>query len=77
MIERISFNKASERAVWCYAATRRANLGSTSVEYSVITLIVITVLFLPLPGLGDSLVSTFVSALKQFQSNSTFLMSMP
>jgi len=56
---------------------RRMHQGSTSVEYAVVSLIVITVLFLPLPGLDESLVSTFVMALKQFQSNTTFLMSMP
>ena len=77
MAEKIPIQRRAGRTTLCYPTTRKANLGSASVEYSVITLIVITVLFLPLPGLEESLVSSFVTALKQFQSNTTFLMSMP
>ncbi|MGQ7848684.1 hypothetical protein ACUNV4_29580 [Granulosicoccus sp. 3-233] len=51
--------------------------GSASVEYVVLTLIVVGVLFLPLPGLGESLVNTLVSALRQFQANTTYLLSLP
>ena len=51
--------------------------GSASVEYTVLTFVVVTVLFLPLPGLGESLVETLVSALRQFQANTTYLYSLP
>ncbi|ASJ74656.1 hypothetical protein [Granulosicoccus antarcticus] len=51
--------------------------GSTSVEYAVLTFVVVTVLFLPLPGLGSSLVETLMSALRQFQANTTYLYSLP
>ena len=51
--------------------------GSASVEYTVLTFVVVTVLFVPLPGIGESLVETVVSALRQFQANSTYLYSMP
>ncbi len=51
--------------------------GSASVEYAVLTFVVVTVLFVPLPGLGESLVETLVSALRQFQANSTYLYSLP
>ena len=51
--------------------------GSASVEYAVATFVVVTVLFLPLPGLGESLVETLVSALRHFQANTTYLYSLP
>ncbi len=51
--------------------------GSASVEYAVLTFVIVTVLFLPLPGLGESLVETLVSALRQFQANTTYLYSLP
>lgn len=51
--------------------------GSASVEYTVLTFVVVTALFLPLPGLGESLVETMVSALRQFQANTTYLYSLP
>lgn len=51
--------------------------GSASIEYTVLTLVVVTTLFVPLPGLGESLVETVVSALRQFQSNTTYLYSLP
>lgn len=56
--------------------TDRQN-GSTSVEYVVLTFVVVTVFFVPLPGLGESLVDTLVSALRQFQANTTYLYSLP
>ena len=46
-------------------------------EYAVLTAVVVTTLFVPLPGLGESLVDTMVSALRQFQANTTFLYSLP
>ena len=69
--------RAIEQSIWYSSLSCKASQGSASVEYSVITEILIAALFLPMPGLDDSLVSTLVTALKQFQSNSTFLMSMP
>ena len=56
--------------------TERQN-GSASVEYAVLTFVVVTTLFVPLPGLGESLVETLVSALRQFQANTTYLYSKP
>lgn len=47
------------------------------VEYSVVTLVVVGVLFLPLPGLQDSLVATVMDALRQFQSHTLLLLSLP
>lgn len=51
--------------------------GAAMVEYSIVTLIVVAVLFLPLPGLQDSLVATLMNALRQFQSHTTLLLSLP
>ena len=51
--------------------------GAALVEYSIVTMVVVMILFLPLPGLQDSLVATILSALRQFQSHSTLLLSLP
>ena len=63
------------------AESRRAlatsQRGSASVEYVLLTLTVVGVLFLPLPGMDDSLVNTMISALRQFQANTTYLLSLP
>lgn len=63
------------------AESRRAlatsQRGSVSVEYVLLTLTVVGVLFLPLPGMDDSLVNTMISALRQFQANTTYLLSLP
>jgi hypothetical protein len=51
--------------------------GAVMVEYSVVTLVVVMVLFLPLPGLQDSLITTVMDALRQFQSHTMLLLSLP
>lgn len=58
-------------------APARCQTGSASVEYVVVTLVVIATLFLPLPGLDDSLVETLVTALRQFQAHTVYLLSLP
>lgn len=47
------------------------------VEYSIVTLITVAVLFVPLPGLDESLLNSMLTALRQFQANTTLLMSLP
>ncbi len=61
---------------WLAAPSSRQR-GAASVEYVVLTLMVVATLFLPLPGLDESLVNTLVSALRQFQANTTYLLSLP
>ena len=61
----------------CMGAPEKLQRGSASVEYVVLTLTVVATLFLPLPGLDESLVNTLVSALRQFQANTTYLLSLP
>ncbi|MFT6878206.1 MAG: hypothetical protein ACI9XK_004765 [Granulosicoccus sp.] len=51
--------------------------GAVMVEYSIVTLVVVMVLFLPLPGLQDSLITTVMDALRQFQSHTMLLLSLP
>ena len=51
--------------------------GTVMVEYAIVTLVVVTVLFLPLPGIQDSLITTVMDALRQFQSHTTLLLSLP
>ena len=51
--------------------------GSASVEYVVITLLVIVVLFLPAGEGGQSVVDLLLGALRGFQANTTYLLSMP
>lgn len=51
--------------------------GAVMVEYSIVTLVVVMALFLPLPGLQDSLITTVMDALRQFQSHTLLLLSLP
>lgn len=55
---------------------RTSQRGAASVEYVVATTVVVTVLFVPSIG-GLSLVEHVLAALRGFQANSTFLLSMP
>lgn len=55
----------------------RRQRGSVSAEYVWVTLAVITVLFVPLPGESASLVDVVVDAFKHFQANTLYLLSMP
>lgn len=58
-------------------ANARRLRGSASVEYVILTLMVVATLFLPLPGLDESLFNTLITAMRQFQANSTYLLSLP
>lgn len=51
--------------------------GSASVEYVLVTLAVMTALFFPVPGLDVSIVDYFLDALRGFQANTTYLLSLP
>ncbi|NND90585.1 MAG: hypothetical protein HKN42_06945 [Granulosicoccus sp.] len=46
-------------------------------EYTVITAIIVMTLFVPVPGLGHSVIGMLMSSLVRFQANSTYLLSMP
>ena len=50
--------------------------GSASVEYVVVTLALVAVLFAPLSDAGSA-VDLVLDAFRRFQDNSTFLLSMP
>ena len=56
--------------------TRSTQKGSASVEYVVVTVVVVGVLFAPVSD-GMSLVDLVLGAFRKFQHNSTFLLSMP
>ena len=56
---------------------RTRQIGAASAEYVVVTGVVVSVLFAPLPGLDGSLVEHVLAAFRQFQAHSTFLLSMP
>lgn len=52
--------------------------GFTSVEYVVVTGVVISALFLPFPGSqGMSAVGLLLAGLRNFQMHTTFLLSLP
>ncbi len=56
---------------------RNAQRGAASVEYVVVTGLVVTVLFV-VPVTDDMSVFEYtLAALRSFQANSTFLLSMP
>ena len=56
--------------------SKREQVGAASVEYVVVTLAVVAVLFAPVSEAG-SIVDLVLVAFRQFQDNSTFLLSMP
>lgn len=51
--------------------------GSASIEYIVLSAMVISALFIPVPPFDVSLVDWFLDTLRAFQANSTYLMSLP
>lgn len=54
----------------------RQESGAASVEYVLVTFVVVTVLFIE-PVEGVSLVEYVLEALRKFQRHSTYLLSMP
>ena len=53
-------------------------LGFTSVEYAMVTLVVFGALFLPFPGSqGMTAVGMLLAGLRNFQMHTTFLLSLP
>lgn len=51
--------------------------GTALIEYCVVCVAVVTALFVPLPNIDISLLSYFLDVLRQFQSHTTVLISMP
>lgn len=51
--------------------------GMVLSEYLVATLFVVIALFAPVPGLGESAFVYLLEALRSFQANTTYLMSIP
>lgn len=51
--------------------------GSASIEYIVLSAMIISSLFLPIPPFDVSLVDWFLDTLRAFQANSTYLLSLP
>ena len=59
-------------------ASDKRQQGYTSVEYVVVTFVVIGMLFLPFPGSqGLSAVGMVLAGLKNFQMHTTYLLSLP
>lgn len=55
---------------------KRQQLGSVSVEYVVISMFIVVLLFTPLGDTG-SVVDMVVDAYKNFQAHTLYLLSMP
>jgi len=51
--------------------------GSASIEYVVITIAMMVLLFAPFFSDGSSVVNWFLDSLRAFQANSTYLLSLP
>ena len=51
--------------------------GMVVTEYLLGTLLIGIVLFAPLPGMGESVFVFLLDSLRGFQSNTTYIMSMP
>jgi len=56
---------------------KRSHSGIVLTEYLVGTLVVAIALFTPVPGLGESAFGFLLDALRGFQANSTYLLSLP
>lgn len=54
-----------------------AERGAATAEYALVSLVIVSILLLPLPGLGDSLVGYVLSSLRQFQASTLFHLSLP
>jgi|GEM_PF-1624482 len=55
----------------------KAQSGFVMTEYLLATLLTVVVLFMPIPGLGESAFIFLINALRGFQANTTYIMSMP
>ncbi len=51
--------------------------GYILAEYVLVTAILVAALFLPVPTLGTSVVDWLLDAIRGFQANSTYLLSLP
>lgn len=51
--------------------------GTALIEYCVVCVALVTALFVPLPNIDTSLLNYFMDVLRQFQSHTTVLISMP
>lgn len=51
--------------------------GFAFTESLILTVIVVSAVLLPVPGLGESVFGMLASALRNFQAHSTLLLSMP
>jgi len=55
----------------------RGERGATSVEYVLVTALAVFVLFVPVDGDGRSALELLLDALRGFQQNTTYLLSLP
>ncbi len=51
--------------------------GSVLSEYAITTGVITVMLFLPIPGLGESAIHLLIKSFNNFQTHSTVLLSMP
>lgn len=51
--------------------------GSALTESLIVSTIVLLALFVPVPGLGESVLSFLVNAFRGFQANAIYLISIP
>jgi len=57
--------------------TRFAQRGAASVEYVVVSLVVVAIVSVPFGTRGLSVIDLVLNALRGFQAHSTYLLSMP
>lgn len=61
-----------------FTSVVRLQDGSASVEYTLVTAAVIAILFVPAADLGgESAIGYLLEALRDFQRNTTYLISLP
>jgi len=55
----------------------KTQVGAAYIEYVVSTLILVILLFSPLPGLDHSIVDYVMDSIRDFNRNSSYLLSLP
>ena len=55
----------------------RNSQGYVTIEYAIVTTAVTIALFLPIPGVDESMVDITLNAVKQFQAHSTTMLALP
>ena len=66
-----------DRATQHYHRINVSQAGFAYLEYALSTLVLLILLFAPLPGLDQSIVDIVMESIRDFNRNSSYLLSIP